>query len=79
MTFHEFCDHCPGCRPAFFDVASGRRLPDDHAMVVKANKVWNTETTYAERKAFINVTMHNSRVPEDMRLAQACMHKLSGQ
>ena len=71
---HEFCDHCPGCRPALMDM-QGRVMPQDSPVMVALNRVWNTQTTYAERKAFINVTVNNSREPEDLLLAQVILQK----
>jgi hypothetical protein len=73
---HEFCDHCPGCRPALLDLASGRPYPDTDPLMLKVNHIWNTDTTYAERKAFIDVTVHNSREPEDLRLTSALIWKI---
>lgn len=73
---HEFCDHCPGCRPALVDVATGRVLPDDSTLMIAVNRVWNTHTSYAERKAFIEVTLHNSRAEKDLQLAAAVMTKI---
>lgn len=73
---HEFCDHCPGCRPAFIDTQTGKALAADSPTMLTVNAVWDNQTTYAERKAFISVTLHNSRAPDDMRLAQAVMKKI---
>lgn len=74
---HEFCDHCPGCRPALIDLASGRPLPDDSPEMLRVNRIWDRQTTYAERKAFIQVTVHNCREPETVRLAQLLALKFS--
>lgn len=51
-------------------------MPDDSPMMIAANKAWNEQTTYAERRAFILVTLHNSREPETMTLAQEVMAKM---
>ncbi len=74
---HEFCDHCPGCRPALIDLTTGGVLSNDSAIMRHVNRVWDNDTTYAERKAFIAVTVHKSRVPADMQLAQSVMVKLT--
>lgn len=74
---HEFCDHCPGCRPALIDVNTGKVLADDSETMRHVNRVWDHETTYAERKAFIAVTLHNSRAPADVRLAQSVIAKFA--
>lgn len=76
MEDHEFCDHCPGCRPAVIDVQTGKPLPLDSPVMIAVNKVWNNETTYDQRKAFIEVTLHNSREPELMRLTQEVNDKI---
>jgi hypothetical protein len=67
---HEFCDHCPGCRPAIIDWDSGKPFPDDSPLMLAINRIWDKETTYEERKAFIDVTVHNSRRSSDRRLAR---------
>lgn len=77
MINHDFCDHCPGCRPALLDLITGRPLADDSPEMLRVNKIWNEQTTYRERKAFIAVTVHNSRAAEDMRLAQNIIAKIS--
>ncbi len=71
---HEFCDHCPGCRPALID-ERGRPVPADSPAMLAVNRIWNTQTSYAERKAFIEVTVNNSRDPADLRLVQAVAAK----
>jgi len=69
MEDHEFCDSCPGCRPAMAKVGGGV-IPNTDPMMIEVNRVWDEETTYDQRKAFIEVTLHNSRKPRDMRLFQ---------
>lgn len=65
---HEFCDNCPGCRPAMMDVKTGEVMGSDTPMMKIVNDVWDNQTTYAERKAFIEVTLHNSRIPVEVKL-----------
>jgi hypothetical protein len=72
---HEFCDHCPGCRPAMFNMKTGQVLQESDPLMININRIWNQETTYAERKAFIEVTVNNSRSTEDLLLAQGVMLK----
>ena len=67
MPEHEFCDDCPGCRPALLDVKTGKVMAPDDPVMTKINDVWDNETTYAQRRAFIEVTLHNSRNPVDMK------------
>lgn len=77
MPPHEFCDHCEGCRPALMDITTGQVLADDSPLMIEINRIWDKETTYAERKAFIDVSVHNSRKSDDMRLAHAVIAKIS--
>ncbi len=80
MSFaHEFCDHGPGCRPAMFDATTGKVAPDDSPIMIRMNHIWNHETTYAERKAFIDVTVHNRHSDENLRLANKIMDRLREQ
>lgn len=45
-------------------------------MMRTVNRIWDHETTYAERKAFMEVTVHNSRSREDLELAGSVVKKL---
>lgn len=72
---HEFCDHCPGCRPGMIDLTTGEALAEDSPVMVVVNRIWNHDTSYAERKAFIEVTLHNSRAPQDVALATSVAKK----
>jgi hypothetical protein len=72
---HEFCDHCPGCRPAFINSQTGEVLSDDDPMMIIVNKIWNKETTYEMRKAFIEVTLHSSQDRNDLLLANQVVSK----
>lgn len=78
MTHHEFCDHCPGCRPALIDGETGKLYAQDSPLMLEINRIWDKETTYAERKAFIDVTLHNSYDAETIRLAAGVAAKFSG-
>ena len=74
MEDHEFCDSCPGCRPAL--IMDGRKVPDDDPKMVIINELWNTQTTYAQRRAFVEVTLKNSRKPLDMKMCQQVINKI---
>jgi isocitrate dehydrogenase len=76
MTRHEFCDTCPGCRPAMIDTKTGKQMADDSPVMIKVNRIWRDETTYYERKAFIEFTYHNSRTPATTLLAGNVVKKL---
>ncbi len=75
-TAHEFCDHCEGCRPALID-QTGRWMPDSSEIMKLVNRIWNNETTYAERKAFIDITVHNRLTAENLALAGLIMQKIT--
>lgn len=77
MSIHEFCDHCPGCRPAIVNLSTGMRLADDSPTMIAIMSMWRKETSYAERKAFIDVTVNNSRASTDLRLAQSVNAKIA--
>jgi hypothetical protein len=68
MEDHEFCDSCPGCRPAILDIKTGKSLPKNSPIMIAVNKVWDTQTTLQQRKAFIEVTLHNSCRTSDLKL-----------
>lgn len=75
MEDHEFCDTCPGCRPALTTL-DGRNVPDDDPKMVIINELWDTQTTYAQRRAFIEVTLKNSRNSIDVKLCRQVMDKI---
>jgi hypothetical protein len=68
MEYHEFCDDCSGCRPALLNVETKQVLSNDDPIMVIVNRVWDNDTTYAQRRAFIEVTLHNSNHPAEIRL-----------
>jgi hypothetical protein len=76
MEDHEFCDNCPGCRPAMLDLQTNEPVPHNDPKMHIVNRIWDNETTYAERKAFIEVTLKNSRLPNELKLAQRVINKL---
>lgn len=75
MEDHEFCDSCPGCRPALMSL-DGRRVPDDDPMMIAIMRIWDNETSYAQRRAYIEVTLKNSRKSRDLELCNQIMHKI---
>ncbi|MHA2427585.1 MAG: hypothetical protein ACXADB_06145 [Candidatus Hermodarchaeia archaeon] len=76
MEDHEFCDDCPGCRPAMLNPLTGQVYPKDSPEMQAVDAVWDNETTYAERKAFIEVTLKNSRLPHELKLFEAVGEKM---
>jgi hypothetical protein len=75
MEDHEFCDSCPGCRPAMLDARTGKPIPNDDLMMVVINRIWDNETSYAQRRAFIEVTLKNAHDSHNMQLAQQVIRK----
>lgn len=76
MEDHEFCDNCSGCRPALLDMETQQPMSNDNPIMIEVNRVWDNETTYAQRRAFIEFTLHNSRNPSDVSRAQEVMQKI---
>lgn len=81
MEDHEFCDDCDGCRPAIASVdpktGMAAPMPQDHPVMVAINEYWDNDTHYAQRKAFIEVTLHNSRLPNEMKLFQEVSERMA--
>lgn len=76
MEDHEFCDKCPGCRPAIMDATTGEVFAPDSEIMIAVNEMWDNDTTYEERKAFIEMTLHNSRNPILMERAKIIFDKV---
>ncbi len=72
MEDHEFCDSCSGCRPALMTM-TGEAIPDNHPIMIKVNDFWENKTSYAQRRAFIEVTLKNSRNDHDINLCNQIM------
>jgi len=51
------------------DVKTGKVLPDTDPIMVTVNRVWDNGTSFAQRKAFIEVTLKNCRNPFELKLA----------
>lgn len=75
QPLHDFCDSCPLCRPAVLD-SEGKQLERGHPVYDLVQRVWDNDTTYEERKAFILVTWHNSSDPKDLTLFGILNQKL---
>jgi len=73
---HEFCDDCKGCRPAILDLQTNEAMHDDSPVMQAVNEMWDNETTYAERRAYIQVTLHSSRNQVDMERATTVIDKI---
>jgi hypothetical protein len=66
---HDFCDSCPLCRPTLMSL-DGEVMPDEDPIMQKVYKIWDTETTLEERRAFILVSRGRSHKLADRRLAR---------
>ena len=75
MSFQEYDDSCPGCRPAILDVKTGRVLPDDDPMMAKMLAIW-ANTSIGGRRAYHRVMCLNSRDPIDLFLVHKVIEKL---
>ena len=81
MEDHEFCDDCEGCRPAIATVDPktgevGPSMPRDTPQMQAIDAYWDNETSYAQRKPFIEFTLHNRREPVLVERAQQVMSKV---
>lgn len=76
MPKHEFCDSCPGCRPTIINTKTKSVLPQDSKEMIAINDVWDNNTTYNQRKAYIDVTLHNSKNSKDLELAGSVVEKI---
>ena len=59
------------------DARTSKPLPNDHPLMVEINRIWDSDTTYAQRRAFIEVTLKNSRNSHDLQLANEVVEKFS--
>jgi hypothetical protein len=69
MSFEQFDDNCPGCKPAILDLQTGRPLPADHPSMIKITAIWET-TSRVQRQAFHRVMCLNSRDPVDLLIVK---------
>ena len=75
MSRERFDDNCKDCNPVAIDPATGKRVPDDHPVMVAMNKVW-AMTTKKEREAFHEFTCHNSREPKVLLVVAALRRRI---
>ncbi len=66
MARHSYDPKCPDCRPVVLDPKTMQRLPADDPFMVIVNRVFDASSR-EDKEAFVNVTVHNSREPDDMR------------
>lgn len=64
---HPYDPNCPHCRPVLLDSSTGRVLPPDDPVMKVVNAIW-AKASVATKEAYIRVTVHNSRKPEDLCL-----------
>lgn len=75
MSWQEFDENCPGCRPCLINAETGEKLAQDSDIMRAVNKVWET-ATLQEKQAFHNVCCNNSREPMDMALMQGLADRI---
>jgi hypothetical protein len=75
MSFQEFDDNCPGCRPAILDIKTKKVLPDDHPVMRAMLEVW-AKTSVGERRAYHRVMCLNSRDAIDLYIVNNVISKL---
>lgn len=75
MSWKEFEEDCPGCRPCIIDAKTGEKLPQDSDIMKAVNKIWET-ATQQEKQAFHNVTCNNSREAMDMALMKGIVDRI---
>lgn len=71
----HFCDTCELCRPALLNAHTHQPLPDDSPEMQAILPLW-WSVSREVRRAFIFVTYHNSRDPDDLRLAGEFIQKI---
>lgn len=76
MSLDRFNDDCTGCRPALFDVQTGESLPAGDPIMKAINRMWDTDTTRAQREAWHAFCCHNSREPHVMILVDQVTAKI---
>ncbi len=72
---HEYNPDCPDCRPALLD-ENGNVLPLEHPTMQVVMAVWQA-SSLDDRAAYIRVTVHNSRVADDVRRANALVSQFA--
>lgn len=76
MEDHEFCDSCEGCKPAILNAQTKKPIPYDDPMMIAVMDVWNNNTSFAQRRSYIEVTLKNSRREHDMKLFTEVMEMI---
>ena len=74
---HEFCDNCPDCRPILMNIETNETCIEDNPAVIRMNDVWKNHSTFEQRKSFMEVMVHDSKDPTDLRNAIQLMHLFS--
>ena len=76
MEDHEFCDSCPGCRPLLINLTTGKPYSNSEPEMMAINKYWDNETTFAQRRAYIEVTLKNSQATHDQKLFKEVVREI---
>lgn len=75
MGRHEYREDCPDCQPALVDPSTGEVMSKTSEEMVRIMKMW-WKRPFEERRAYMNVTLHNSRLPADIILAEAIVRRI---
>lgn len=77
---HDFCDTCPLCRPAMIELQQpGAQRPDVKKLKKQKrviDRVWDFDTSYDQRRAFILVTRNRSTDSADVELCRQVNEKI---
>lgn len=65
MSWREYEEGCPGCRPALLDLKTGHPLPDETPLLRAVLALWAAQS-HEVRRAFHDVMCNNSRRPADL-------------
>lgn len=67
--------NCAGCQPALFEPSTGKRLPDDHPIMVEVRKIF-AACSLETKQAWHRFTCQNSRAPADLALVKTLTDKI---
>lgn len=72
----KFSDDCDGCKPAMWNVTTGKAFPDDSLEMQIVFRVWREATSLAEREAWHRFTCQNSTTVDDLRIVKAISDRI---
>lgn len=69
MSWKEYEEGCPGCRPLLLDANTGKPMDPESDHMRTINSVFDS-ATIQEKQAFHNFMCNNSRKPMEVALVQ---------